>query len=145
MSTEAETTTPGSEDEYHLDLLGTFHWILAGLAALAGLFPIFHVLFGFIALVASIVGVEGDPEARGLGVVMGIMFMLIGTLIIITFWVIAFCLYLSGSYLKAHKNHTFCMVMAVISCFSFPLGTALGVFTILVLVRPSVRKLFGVA
>ncbi|QDU74113.1 hypothetical protein Pan97_11180 [Bremerella volcania] len=145
MSTEVEATTPGSEDEYHLDLLGTFHWILAGLVAVAGLFPIFHVLFGFIAIVASLVGEAVEPEARGLGVLMGFLFMAIGSAIMVTFWVIAYCLYLSGSYLKAHKNHTFCMVMAVIICFSFPLGTALGVFTILVLIRPSVRQLFGVA
>lgn len=144
MSTEVEATTPGSEDEYHLDLLGTFHWILAGLAAVAGLFPILHVLFGFIAIVASIAGDTAEPEARGMGILMGALFMMIGTLIIVTFWVIAFCLYLSGTYLKGHKNHTFCLVMSVIMCFSFPLGTTLGAFTIVVLVRPSVRQLFGV-
>ncbi len=145
MSTEVETTKPSSEDEYHLDLLGTFHWVLAGIAAAAGLFPILHVLFGLIAIMASLFGADAEPEARGMGVLMGFMFMAIGTVIIVTFWVIAFCLYLSGSYLKAHKNHMFCMVMAVIMCASFPLGTVLGVFTIVVLVRPSVKQLFGVA
>lgn len=145
MSTEAELIEPRNEDEYHLDLLGLFHWILAGLVALAGLFPIFHVVFGLIAIVASLVGETPEPEARGLGVLMGVLFMVIGVAIMITLWAIACCLYLSGSYLKAHKNHTFCMVMSVIICFSFPLGTTLGVFTIVVLVRPSVRKLFEVA
>ena len=145
MSTDADKTPPGSEDEYHLDLLGTFHWILAGLTAVVGLFPIIHVLFGLVAVVGSIVSDTVEPQARGMGVFMGIMFMLIGSAIIVTFWVIAFCLYLSGSYLKAHKNHTFCLVIAVLICFSFPLGTTLGVFTIVVLVRPSVRQLFGLA
>lgn len=145
MSTDVENTSPGSEDQYHLDLLGTFHWVLAGIAAVAGLFPILHVMFGLFAIVASLAGADAEPEARGMGVLMGFLFMTIGTLIIVTFWVIAFCLYLSGSYLKAHKNHMFCMVMSVIMCASFPLGTTLGVFTIVVLVRPSVKRLFGVA
>lgn len=145
MSTDVEATTPGNDDLYHVDLLGTLHWVLAGIAAVAGLFPILHVVFGFIAIVASIVGEGAEPEARGMGIVMGVMFMAIGSAIIVMFWVMAFCMYLSGKYLKAHTNHTFCMVIAVLICFSFPLGTALGVFTIVVLIRPSVRKLFGIA
>lgn len=145
MSTEVEANTTSNEDEYHLDLLGTFHWVLAGICAIAGLFPILHVVFGFIAIVASLAGNTPEPEARGMGVLVGVLFIMIGTAIIITFWVIAFCLYLSGSYLKAHTNHMFCMVMSVIMCISFPLGTTLGVFSIIVLVRPSVKRLFGVA
>ncbi|PQO39213.1 hypothetical protein C5Y96_04980 [Blastopirellula marina] len=144
MSTEVEANTPGSEDAYHLDLLGTFHWVLAGICAVAGFFPILHVVFGFIAIAASIAGATPEPEARGMGVLVGVLFIMVGTAIIITFWVIAFCLYLSGSYLKAHKNHMFCLVMSVIMCVSFPLGTTLGVFSIIVLVRPSVKRLFGV-
>lgn len=145
MSIDTENAVPSNEDEYHLDLLGTFHWVLAGIVAVVGLFPIIHVLFGLIAVVASIVGVDAEPEARGMGILMGMLFMLIGLAIIVVFWIMAFCLYLSGSYLKAHKNHVFCMVISVLICFSFPLGTALGVFTILVLIRPSVKRLFGVA
>lgn len=145
MSTEVETNAPGSEDAYHLDLLGTFHWILAGICAVVGLFPILHVVFGFIAIVASLSGNAPEPEARGLGVLMGGIFMVVGIVIIAMFWVIAFCLYLSGGYLKAHKNHMFCLVMSVIMCLSFPLGTTLGVFSIVVLIRPSVKRLFGVA
>jgi hypothetical protein len=36
-------------------------------------------------------------------------------------------------------------VIAAISCLLVPLGTVLGIFTILVLVRPSVKERFGVA
>jgi hypothetical protein len=34
------------------------------------------------------------------------------------------------------------MVIAIITCLSVPLGTALGVFTLIVLARPSVKQLF---
>jgi hypothetical protein len=39
----------------------------------------------------------------------------------------------------------FCLVMAGIACIFMPFGTALGVLTIIVLMRDSVRELFGVA
>jgi hypothetical protein len=35
-------------------------------------------------------------------------------------------------------------VIAAIACSFVPIGTVLGVFTIIVLTRPSVRVLFGV-
>lgn len=49
----------------------------------------------------------------------------------------------TGRCLSSRKHHTFCIVMAAISCLSFPIGTALGVFTIIVLQRPGVRQLFN--
>jgi len=59
---------------------------------------------------------------------------------------LAFCilLILSGRYLRRHVNYTFCLVMAGVACIFMPFGTVLGVFTILVLVRPSVKTAFGV-
>ena len=40
-------------------------------------------------------------------------------------------------------RQTFCVVVAAISCCFTPLGTVLGVFTLIVLFRPSVKALFG--
>jgi len=36
----------------------------------------------------------------------------------------------------------FCLIVAGIICIFMPLGTILGVFTIIVLVRPSVKAMF---
>jgi len=36
----------------------------------------------------------------------------------------------------------FCLVMAGVECIFTPFGTVLGVLTIIVLVRPSVKELF---
>ncbi len=37
----------------------------------------------------------------------------------------------------------FCLVMACVACLFMPFGTVLGVFTIIVLARPSVQTLFS--
>jgi len=47
--------------------------------------------------------------------------------------------------IAAKKRHLFCLVMAGLMCvLCNPLGTVLGIFTIVVLMRPSVKALFGV-
>jgi len=57
---------------------------------------------------------------------------------------VAVCNLLAGRFLKQHKNYIFCFVIAAIDCMFTPIGTALGVFTILVLLREPVKQLFDV-
>ena len=52
-------------------------------------------------------------------------------------------MYLTGSSLKQRRRRTLCFVVACLMLPSFPLGTILGVFTIIVLRRPSVQELFA--
>lgn len=49
---------------------------------------------------------------------------------------------LSGIYLRKRKHRTFSLVVAGMNCLGFPLGTILGVFTIIVLDRQSVKELY---
>ena len=50
--------------------------------------------------------------------------------------------YLVGRYLRDRRHRTFCLVMAGLSCLQIPWGTAIGICTISVLNRPSVKVLF---
>ena len=49
------------------------------------------------------------------------------------------CNALSGHYIRKRKNRIFSFIIAGINCMHFPLGTALGVFTFIVLTRESVK------
>jgi hypothetical protein len=49
----------------------------------------------------------------------------------------------SAACMARRKARTFCFVIACIACLNVPLGTALGVCTILVLSRPRVKDLFA--
>lgn len=71
------------------------------------------------------------------------MFVIFGGLVCLGAWAFAVCFFLSARWLAARRNWTFCFVVACIACLQVPLGTALGVFTILVLQRPSVKGIFG--
>jgi hypothetical protein len=57
--------------------------------------------------------------------------------------VLTLCLIWSGYCLRKRRLRVLSMLVAVVSCLFFPLGTALGVFTLIVLNRPAVKAVFG--
>lgn len=131
------------QDEEHLRLLSIFHYVVAGLAALFALFPIFHLIFGIFMILAPQKfgghGQEQPPLA-----LMGWFFVIFASMFITLGWTIAALILTTGRFLARRRHYTFCLVMAGMECLFMPFGTVLGVFTILVLVRESVKPLFGV-
>ena len=55
---------------------------------------------------------------------------------------IAVCMILAGRFIARRKRYWFIFIMACIECALFPFGTVLGVFTIIVLARESVKDVF---
>ena len=55
----------------------------------------------------------------------------------------AACVALAGRELARHGGYTYCLIVAAIECLFMPFGTALGVLTLIVLMRPSVKAQFG--
>ena len=49
-----------------------------------------------------------------------------------------------GWQIRRRRWWTFCYLTGWGECLMFPFGTILGIFTILVLSRPSVKQLFGI-
>ena len=142
MSTQ--TVTPGAnpKDLEHLRLLSIFHYVIAGFIALFSLFPLLHVGMG-IAMLSGVMPSNGAANS-GDEAMIGWVFILIGGGFVLFGELVAFLLFRAGRCLKQQKSYTYCLVMAAIACLFMPLGTVLGVFTIIVLVRPSVKTLFGV-
>jgi len=50
---------------------------------------------------------------------------------------------LAAMFLRQRKHRVFTMVVAGLICLQFPFGTALGVFTFVVLMRESVRESYA--
>jgi len=72
----------------------------------------------------------------------GAIFAALGALLLVSLEAVAVLSFLTGRFLSRRQHHTFCVVMSALNCMCMPLGTALGVFTLLVLQRPSVKSLF---
>ena len=127
-----------SSDENNLNLLSTFHYVAAALVGLMPCLTVFHLGFGIAILTGQFPDKNPPPPALGwIFVAVPLFFMTIG-------WSVAALMVTAGRRLRQRRSHTFCMVIAGISCIFMPWGTALGVFTIIVLSKPTVKALFGV-
>ncbi|MBL8819008.1 MAG: hypothetical protein JNL58_23465 [Planctomyces sp.] len=110
------------------------------MSLICGCCPIFHVGIG-IAIIVRPQSLQ-DNGNQGPPPEVGYLFVIVGLFIIAVAWAIGICIILSGKYLSEQRRRVFSIVIAAISCASFPIGTALGVFTLIVLLRPSVIKLY---
>ena len=132
----------GADDESHLRALAIAHYVCAGLTALCALFALIYVGMGlFMALAPESFdnGRAGEPPPAFLGwffVFFGGVFLLMGE-------ALALCLFLSGRWLSKGRRYWFSFVVACIACTIMPFGTVLGVFTIFVLSRDSVKRRYG--
>jgi hypothetical protein len=124
------------QDLEHLRLLWIFHYVAAGMAALFACIPFIHFFIGLALATGTFP--DTDPGARPVG----IFIMVIALLIILAGWTFAAFVAFAGRSLQTRRRYTFCLVMAGVECIFMPVGTVLGVFTIIVLVRDSVKELF---
>jgi hypothetical protein len=60
------------------------------------------------------------------------------------FWAVGICSLRSARFIRNRQYWRFSTVVAIIQCFIWtPIGTALGVFSLIVLYRSSVKALYG--
>lgn len=133
-------TSTTEADLRQLRLLSIFHFVAAGLAVLGLLFLFGHYLLmqTFMTDPAFVKAQQGPDPAqffalfRWFYLVMGVLMAAgaVGNL-------------LSGLYLRRQVHRSFSFVIAVLNCLHIPIGTVLGVFTIVVLSRESVRRLYA--
>lgn len=127
------------QDEAHLNLLSVFHYVVAGILAFFGLFPVIHLLMGIVMVSGGLSNARGEgPPA-----LFGVFFIVMASVMIGSCWLLAVGLVLSGTCLRRRRRYRLCVVMAAVACLFMPFGTLLGVFTIVVLLRPSVQRMFG--
>ncbi len=130
-----------NKDEEHLKLLSIFHYIVGGLVGLFALFPVIHLVIGLVFILApeSLESNNGEAPPAWFGW----FFVIFAALFIISGWVLAGFVITAGRFLARHRHRLFCFVIAAIECAFVPFGTVLGIFTIIVLMRESVKELFS--
>ncbi|MDP0495747.1 MAG: hypothetical protein Q7Q73_06015 [Verrucomicrobiota bacterium JB024] len=128
-----------TEDDSHLNMLATAHKVIGIVGMVFACVPLIHVTIGILVLTGAL-NHSGHAQAPALA---GLMFVLIGGLIFLVGQALAVCTLRSGRFLRERRNYTFSFVIGCILCTVFPIGTALGIFTLIVLSRPSVKQLYG--
>jgi hypothetical protein len=126
-----------NQDEQHLNLLSIFHYIVAGFAVLFSCIFLIYIGIGLVFLLGEFDSKSAPPPF------MGWFFLLFGSMFVIAGWTLATFIFINARKLKNRKSWKFCLVIAGIECIFSPFGTILGVFTIFVLMRDSVKELFA--
>ncbi len=127
-----------NKDLEHLKWLSISFYVYAGLTALLACFPFIHLFIGIAMINGSFdEGVNPPPPFFGW------FFVGIASVFIILGFTLAICNLFAAKFLKQQTKYTYCFVIGVINCMFAPLGTVLGVFTIIVLLRDSVKALFN--
>ena len=129
-------------DAEHLRLLSLGHYIVGGLEILFASMFIFHfVMFFFVASDPQFFppakpGQPGPPQEvfRVMGAVIG-LFVLAG-------WTFGGLTIYVGRSIKRRTNRTLSVVIACINLLFIPLGTILGVASLMVLTRGSVKNAY---
>ena len=138
-----DNAAPNSQqiiDNEHLRLLSIFYYVKGAITALFACIPIIHVILGLVFILAPHLFGHGKDQPPAF---LGFLFVILGSFLILLGWTFAVLVLIAGKCIARRKHYTFCFVVACIECLSVPFGTVLGVFTILVLNRPSVKELFN--
>jgi len=125
-----------NQDEKNLDLLATLQTILGILTALMACIPLVYLGVGIAIFVGAASGSEAAPR------VVGLVFIILSLLIILAGWVLAVMIIITGRKMRKRESFNFCMIVAFLECLIMPLGTVLGIFTILNLNKDSTKELF---
>ncbi len=126
-----------TQDEQHVNLLAIFHYVAGGLTALFSCIPLVYVAIGIAIVSGAFDGEHAPPRAFGW------FFVLFPAVFILGGWTLAGLIIAAGRKLQRRVSRTFCLVVAGVECIVMPFGTVLGVFTIVVLMKDSVQKLFA--
>lgn len=176
-------------DAEHIKLLSIFHYVYAGLVAVATLWPLIYVAMGLImvslpstpsgsppVVVSSAPAASGSPASGAAPAatpappvttpstpsstaasasspsgssgaaeqkMFGWFFFAVGVAMSLAFLVVATLNFFAARWLSARRNRLFILILSGVNTMAFPLGTALGVFGFIVLLRPSVEAVFA--
>jgi hypothetical protein len=128
-------------DADHLRLLSIFHFVGAGLAVLGmGFLTLHYIVFhAFLANPDIWRNQKGAvPPPRELFAIFKWFYVVFGA------WLAASGVanLLSGLFIGRRKYRIFSLAVAGMNCIHIPFGTVLGVFTFIVLLRPSVCDVY---
>jgi hypothetical protein len=134
------------QDREHLKLLAIFHFVVAGFAFLGIGFVFLHyaLFHSFLSdpEIWKAAQKGANPPPRELFAKFAdilIWFYVFFGAVLVTGGILNL---LSGLFLLRRKHRIFSIVIAAFDCLQVPFGTILGVFTIIVLSRDSVQKLY---
>jgi len=138
---------PINPDQEHLNLIAIFHYVLSGLSVLY--IPFLFIHYSMMSTMMTTMmnspkmreqmqeqGSTVDPAA--------FLHIFVWFYIFMGAWgLVSLILNISsGICIQRRQSRLFSLIVAGFNCINLPLGTVLGVFTIILLIRPSIIALY---
>jgi hypothetical protein len=127
-----------NQDLQYLKLLSIFYYVVGGFLAFFSCFALIYLFMGVVFITAPPPSGGGAPPPPALGWI----FVILSGAALLLGWTWAACLMIAGWFLGRRQHYMYCIILGCSALLFQPLGTILGVFTIIVLIRPSVKRLF---
>jgi hypothetical protein len=135
----ASASAAQSVYEGHLNALAICHYVWGGLVLLLSCIFIIHIVMGLMIVNGKFPNNAGPNQMPNQ---MGYFFVCMGSCAMLLGWCVGILTILSGRAIARRRRWMFSLVMAGVNCASFPIGTLLGIFTFIVLLRASVKSLY---
>jgi hypothetical protein len=137
-----ETDRQSEVDSEQLKLLSWGYIISGSIAACFSVIGLFYACMGiFMGVVFSQAPI--GRAGKVLSAFAASLFAGVGTALFLLTIAAAIARFWTAHCIRQRRSRTFCMIVAAITCMEFPLGTALGIFSLTVLGRASVARLFN--
>jgi hypothetical protein len=137
-----------NSDRQHLSVLSVLHYVHAGLLVFGSCGTLFLLGIGVFFLVAPPVvppprpNQPPGPDPSAMFAMIGSMYTAMGAIGTAIIWLEAAASIAAARCLSGYRRWLLCNIAAGVCCFHMPIGTVLGIFTILVLQRPTVKLMF---
>ncbi|MBH1641021.1 hypothetical protein JY420_05650 [Stenotrophomonas maltophilia] len=132
-----------AQDADHLRMLAIAHYVVGALIALFSLIFIIHIVLGITALTGNLpLNSGGQPSSPTEERLFGWMFTIVGCVIVFGGVTLGAFVAYAGRCLTRRRRYLLCLIVAGLACLFTPIGTALGVFSLITLLRPQVKAAF---
>jgi hypothetical protein len=133
---------PDTSLEKNLRLLTVFHYIVGVLVVLFSSLFIIHIVMGTLMLKGGDWPMPAAPGSHPPPRLFGVLFIVAGSVGVLFGWTMGVFTIVAGRSIQQRRRHLLCLIVAGLLCMWAPVGTALGVFTLVILTKPHVREQF---
>jgi hypothetical protein len=139
---------PNAADVSYLKTISILHYVWGGIILFFSLLMLIYIGFG-VAIVSGTFApapMQGPTTGPAVNADMprefGWFFIGFGGIAMMVGLTLGILNIVSGRRIEARRSRVFSFVIAGINCVSFPFGTALGVFTFILLSKDSVKAMY---
>ncbi|HEU4408498.1 MAG TPA: hypothetical protein VFS43_24765 [Polyangiaceae bacterium] len=126
-------------DESTLNTLSVLYYVYSGFVALSALVAGAFAVLPVLLFAGAAPGSRGGPPPWLFGGVFAVVFGAVALILVGK----AVLMVIAGQALARRRNHVLCVAGACVALMNMPLGTALGAFALVVLMKPEVKARFG--